>query len=226
MKQVKLKPLLLAGQKRNKIMKSFNQLALSVLLATTSIGYASAETFEDMHKQLDIMNNIMKSSLSSEKNRGSRISIESTYLKGQGILFNVSSRVGLSSLGNYSFSYSMPKAPKAPKAPVAPVSPHGTEDFEIHMEESISDALQIVEREFEVEMEAYQDDREAYRELRESQRDLAYELRDVAREVRDIEFQMRHADEESKAELEQERAEIEKQRAKYEQSLKLSLIHI
>ena len=198
-------------------MKSFNQIAVSALLVATSVGQANAESFDDMHKQLDIMNNIMKSSLSSERNRSSRITIDSTYLKGQCVLFNVSSRMGLSGLSNYSFSFSMPKPPKAPKAPVAPV---GTEDYEIHMEESISDALEMVEREFEVEMENYQHDREAYRELQESQRELAYELRDVAREVRDLEFQMRHADEKSKAELESERAEIEKQRAKYEASLR------
>ena len=64
----------------------FTFLAFSTITVTAS---ADNNQYAGMHKQLDIMSNIIKSSVSIQDGRkGSRITgIESTYLKGQWIVF-------------------------------------------------------------------------------------------------------------------------------------------
>jgi len=189
-------------------------LTTSVTLAADNGEYAA------MHKQLDIMSNIIKSSVSVQEGRkGSKItSIESTYLKGQGIVFTINSSSGNNQWGNFNFNFTMPDFPAVPVPPIAPVAPrrnsHNDAEYETQINESVARSMEEAAQAYEHAMESFEHNREGYRELREEQRDLSYELRDVAREKRDIEYKLRRADDENRKELQAELETLKKQSAK------------
>jgi len=193
--------------------------ALFALSATTVMA-ADNNQYAAMHKQLDIMSNIIKSSVSVQDNRkGTRITgIESTYLKGQGIVFTINSSSGNNRWGNFNFNFAMPDMPAVPLAPIAPVAPSRSSDddsdFQHQINESVSRTMNEAAQAYEHAMESFEHNREGYRELRDEQRDLSYELRDVEREKRDIEYQLRRADNDNKKELKAELVALNKQAAK------------
>jgi len=206
-----------------KKLMTFIPTALFVLtstLATTATLAADNSEYAAMHKQLDIMSNIIKSSVSSQKGRkGSKItSIESTYLKGQGIVFTINSSSGNNRWGNFNFNFAMPDFPVVPVAPVAPVAPgrSSNEDaeFQAQINETVARSMEEATQAYEHAIESFEHNREGYRELREEQRDLSYELRDVAREKRDIEYKLRRADDEDKKELQSELETLKRQTEK------------
>jgi hypothetical protein len=202
-----------------KKLTTFIPSALLALTVTTVIA-ADNNQYAGMHKQLDIMSNIIKSSVSTQESRkGSRITgIESTYLKGQGIVFTINSSSGNNRWGNFNFNFAMPDFPVAPIAPIAPVvsnrSSNDEIEFENQMNKSVARSMEEASQAYEHAMESFEHNREGYRELREEQRDLSYELRDVAREKRDIEYKLRRADDDNKKELKSELAALNKQAAK------------
>ena len=197
-------------------------------LTVTSVIAEDNNQYAGMNKQLDIMSNIIKSSVSIQDGRkGSRITgIESTYLKGQGVVFTINSSSGHNRWGNFNFNFAVPDFPLAPLAPLAPISSSSSssssssyssnDDIELEnqMNESVVRSMEEAAQAYEHAMESFEHNREGYRELREEQRDLSYELRDVAREKRDIEYRLRRADDENKKELKSELAALNKQAAK------------
>jgi len=193
--------------------------ALFALTATTAMA-ADNNQYTSMHKQLDIMSNIIKSSVSSQENRkGSRITgIESTYLKGQGVVFTINSSSGNNHWGNFNFNFAMPDMPAVPIAPVAPIAPsrssNNDNEFQREINKSVARSMDEAAQAYEHAMESFEHNREGYRELRDEQRDLSYELRDIAREKRDIEYKLRRADDNNKKELKAELAVLNKQAAK------------
>ncbi|NMP31008.1 hypothetical protein HII17_05465 [Thalassotalea sp. M1531] len=184
---------------------------------------AADVSFEQLHKQLDIMNNIIKSSVTSGDNRQNiKLSgVESTYLKGQGVLFTLRSQSRFGHWGNYNFDVVMPPMP-----PMPPLSPDQIVDIEttvaeaaeiadIDVEKEVAKAMENASRTYERVIEIHHDKHETYRDLREEQRDLAYELRDITREKRDMEYQLKRSeDKEDKAELKSELAALEKKKKK------------
>ena len=189
---------------------------LFALTATASLAVDNNQ-YAGMHKQLDIMSNIIKSSVSTQESRkGSRITgIESTYLKGQGIVFTINSSSGNNRWGNFNFNFAMPDIPVAPIAPVVPSRSSSDEiEFENQINESVARTMEEASEAYEHAMASFEHNREGYRELREEQRDLSYELRDVAREKRDIEYKLRRSDDENKKELKSELAALNKKAAK------------
>lgn len=202
-----------------KKLTTFIPCALFALTVTT-VTAADNNQYAGMHKQLDIMSNIIKSSVSTQESRkGSRITgIESTYLKGQGIVFTINSSSGNNRWGNFNFNFAMPDFPVPPIAPVAPIVPSRSSnaeiEFENQMNRSVARSMEEASQAYEHAMESFEHNREGYRELREEQRDLSYELRDVAREKRDIEYRLRRSDDENKKELKSELAALNKQEAK------------
>jgi hypothetical protein len=202
-------------------MKKLSTLIPCALFALTATNVTAADNqYAGMHKQLDIMSNIIKSSVSTQEGRkGSRITgIESTYLKGQGIVFTINSSSGNNRWGNFNFNFAMPDFPVAPLAPIAPVASSRSSNEDIELEnqinESVARSMEQASEAYEHAMESFEHNREGYRELREEQRDLSYELRDVAREKRDIEYKLRRADDKDKKELKSELAALNKQEAK------------
>lgn len=205
----------------NKLIKIFPVALLALSVSATS---KAEVNYGDMHKQLNIMSDIIKSSVGDQKDRkNSSISgIESTYLSGQGIIFTISSGSRSRNWGNYNFNFVMPELPVMPVMPIAPLKDRDNEDdrFENDINESVSNALESASQRYERAIEAMDQDREQFRELRDEQRDLNHEIRDLEREKRDLEYQIRRADQNSKLEmtkkikqLEQKRIEIEKGRA-------------
>lgn len=189
---------------------------LFALTATASLAVDNNQ-YAGMHKQLDIMSNIIKSSVSTQESRkGSRITgIESTYLKGQGIVFTINSSSGNNRWGNFNFNFAMPDIPVAPIAPIVPSRSSNDEiEFESQINESVARTMEEASEAYEHAMTSFEHNREGYRELREEQRDLSYELRDVAREKRDIEYKLRRSDDENKKELKSELAALNKKAAK------------
>jgi len=184
---------------------------------------ASAQDYASIHKQLDIMSDIIKSSVSVQdgRKRSKITGIDSTYLKGQGVVFTISSGSSARSWGNYNFSFTMPEVPPVPSVPVVAHSDSSSysfsdnqESFEIDIDETVTEALESATQGYERAMEALHENRDKYRELRDEQRDLAYEVRDLEREARDLEYQLRRANDKQKKELKAEVEKIEQQKAK------------
>jgi len=185
----------------NKLTKIFPMTLLSLSMVTAQ---AEPVKYQDMYKQLDIMTNIIKSSVS--QNGGSRnaqlSSIESTYLEGQGVVFSISARANSRQWGNFNFAF--PEPAIAPLAPVVDVDEVFDERFTEEMAESIEHAA----RSYEQAIESLMHDREGLHKLKEKERELAYDLREIKREARDLEYQLKRADKEAKKELTKELEEL------------------
>ncbi len=174
----------------------------------------STEKYADMHKQLSIMSDIIKSSVTDKSARqSSKInSIQSTYLRGQGVVFTISSAAGDRQWGHYNFNFSMPELPEMPVAPIAPeVNQDFHEKYDIDVNKTVTQALESAAVGYERVMEVFESNRDKTRELREEQRELAYELRDIEREKRDLNYQLTRASDERKAELKQELSQLTEQ---------------
>ena len=169
------------------------------------------ELYLSMHKQLSIMSDIIKSSVSDKSvSQTSKInSIDSTYLSGQGIVFTISSAANNSQWGNYSFNFSMPEMPAAPIAPE--VNQEFQANYDIDINETVTHAIESAAVGYERAMEMFEQNRDSTRALRDEQRDLAYSLRDVEREKRDISYQLSRASDEHKAALKQTLDKLAKQ---------------
>jgi len=181
----------------------------ALLLAFTT--QAADKSYDNLHKQLDIMNDIMLSSAKvSQNSRQSLIrSIDSVYLKGQGAIFTIHSAHTGSGYRQY-LPILAPVSRLPPIAPVAPVSARervvisGDEDFVMEFEDH--------EDEFEHLIEIFEEQREGERELRSEQRDIAYEMRDIERQRKDIEYQLQRAEKKVKDELTDELKSLEVER--------------
>ena len=201
-------------------------LALSVSAASNN-----KTDYADMQKQLNIMSDIIKSSVGVQRGRkGSKISnIQSTYLKGQGVVFTISSGSRSNQWGNFNFNFTMPELPVMPPLPVKPVAPgaaaggheyddEGDSIFSQDFNERMSDAFESANRGYERAVDSMERSRDVYRDLKNDQRDLRNEVRDLQREKRDLEYQMRRADDKSKAELGKQMARLSSRQAEFEKT--------
>ncbi len=197
----------------NKLNLFSSTLVLPCLLMSGA-GFSAEQNNElylSMHKQLSIMSDIIKSSVSDKSvSQTSKInSIDSTYLSGQGIVFTISSAANNSQWGNYSFNFSMPEMPAAPIAPE--VNQEFQANYDIDINETVTHAIESAAVGYERAMEMFEQNRDSTRALRDEQRDLAYSLRDVEREKRDISYQLSRASDEHKAALKQTLDKLAKQ---------------
>jgi len=176
-------------------------LVSSAIFLAVNAHAAEPKNFDEMHKQLTIMNNIIQSAVRSDSgaNRSKVSSINSIYLHGQGVVFRINARHSTSS----SSHFVMPIPPVAPMSPEANFSANGHNEIAIEFESN--------EDEYEHAIEMFEQQREHSRELRSEQRELSYQLRDIDRESKDAQYQLRHVEEKEKKQL---KAELEKLSAK------------
>jgi hypothetical protein len=206
----------------NKYKVLSSSIVLPCMLMSTALLAAEqgTEQYSGLHKQLSIMSDIIKSSVTDKSaNQLSKInSIESTYLRGQGVVFTISSAANNSQWGNYSFNFSMPELPTLPEMPAAPIAPEVNQDFhekfDIDINQTVSHAMESAAVGYERIVEIFEHNRDKTRELREEQRELAYNLRDVEREKRDLNYQLARASDERKAEIIKDLKSLEKQESK------------
>lgn len=183
-----------------------------LLMSGTAIAAESnSEQYSGIHKQLSIMNDIIKSSVSGKSaGHASEInSIQSTYLRGQGVVFTISSVARSREWGNYNFNFSMPEMPAAPIAPE--VNHEFLEKFDIDVNKTVTRALDSAAEDYERVVEVFEENQDRSRELRDEQREIAYKLREVEREKRDVSYQLSRASDDRKAELKQALAQLTEQ---------------
>lgn len=209
-------------------MNHLSKIIAGICLASANASYGvAAQNYDAMHKQLNIMNNIFKSAIGSEQSRSGISSINSTYLKGQGVVFTVSSRVGNQHFGSYDFNFVMPELPKLPAVPAAPQVPDvNNGHYERNIQETINREMEKANQIIEVVYDSMNESREMRQEFREAQRDLEHDMRDLEREKRDLEFQKRHANKEQLKEIESsiksiasQKSRLQAERRQFEQKM-------
>lgn len=206
----------------NKYKVLSSSIVLPCMLMSTALLAAEqgTEQYSGLHKQLSIMSDIIKSSVTDKSaSQVSKInSIESTYLRGQGVVFTISSAANNSQWGNYSFNFSMPELPTLPEMPAAPIAPEVNQDFhekfDIDINQTVSHAMESAAVGYERIVEIFEHNRDKTRELREEQRELAYNLRDVEREKRDLNYQLARASDDRKAEIKKDLKKLDQQESK------------
>lgn len=204
----------------NKLKLLPSTLILPCLLMSVT-GFAAEQDndqYSGMYKQLSIMSDIIKSSVSDKSARQpSQInSIQSTYLRGQGVVFTISSAANNRQWGHYNFNFVMPEMPEMPVAPIAPeVNQDFREKYDIDVNETVSKALESAADGYERVVEVFEHNRDKTRAFRDQQRDIAYRLRDVEREKRDLNYQLSRATDDRKAELKSEIYKLTEQEKTY-----------
>ncbi len=204
----------------NKLKLLPSTLILPCLLMSVT-GFAAEQDndqYSGIYKQLSIMSDIIKSSVSDKSARQpSQInSIQSTYLRGQGVVFTISSAANNRQWGHYNFNFVMPEMPEMPVAPIAPeVNQDFREKYDIDVNETVSKALESAADGYERVVEVFEHNRDKTRAFRDQQRDIAYRLRDVEREKRDLNYQLSRATDDRKAELKSEIYKLTEQEKTY-----------
>ncbi|KGJ96425.1 hypothetical protein [Colwellia psychrerythraea] len=180
----------------------------ALLLAFSAQG--ADKNYDNLSKQLNIMNDIMLSSAKAPQNSRQPLirSIDSVYLQGQGAIFTVNSAHGGSSHRQF-FQMVAPIAPVSRMPPVAPkgerVVTSDNDDFVIEFSDH--------DDEFERVIEVFEQQREGARELRSEEREIVYEMRDIARQRKDIEYQLQRAEKDAKKQLSAELKVLDVERA-------------
>lgn len=171
-------------------MKMFSKISLvaGLIMASTAV---TAEMNDRLGKNLNIMQDILQSSLGGEEH-SSIGRIKHSYLLGQGVAFRVDSNSGW--LRHFVMPPMPPMPPAAPAAPGAAVAAHAANaisfsdngnSFSFSFDE---EAVEAMAEAAEALAEQQQDQSEKLRDLREERRDIERDLRDYEREKRDIEF--------------------------------------
>lgn len=198
-------------------------LALSMAAYLSNVAAATSVDMEKLYKDAEIMRNILVTSLKQNNERGGiRFhSVDSTYLLGQGLMFEVKTNSGG---WNFSFDFSeflgdnivVPTAPTSPDAPNVFFSgdADGNSRIQIDIDEDFSE---VAEQAREIAREALRETREKFRELRQDEREISWEAREIERRLRDIEFEMRHADEKRVDKLEEKKKELKAEKEALEE---------
>lgn len=190
---------------------------LSVLaLSAISVQAQSEIQNPELHKQLEIMNDIVRSAVNREKSKeGFSIGqVKSTYLRGQGVVFTVSARTNLR--GGHNRHFIMAPMPPMPELPPMPHINGADYDIDFDVNEVVAEAMESASESYEQALEQMEFMREEQRQIVEQQRDVNYDYRDVTREMKDLEFQRKRADKETLKEIEKEMAKLKAQKADLE----------
>ncbi|MGL1956468.1 MAG: hypothetical protein OCD00_04025 [Colwellia sp.] len=177
---------------------------------------AKQQNYEGMHKQLNIMNNILKSSLQTSNKKGFSVtSVSSLYLQGQGVVFTINANSAFN-WSSRDFGFVVSDIFTAPQPPAAPT--RISENFDVNYEENFTVVVDSAEDDYQRAIEVFEKQRESSNDLRSAQRDLHYELRDIQRESKDLEYQLRHVNKEEKTKLSNKLKSLKTQKLALEKS--------
>jgi hypothetical protein len=207
-----------------------NSCRYSVVIACAAMSLSAnsaTSDYSEMQQQLNIMNSIIKSSTTGNREKSFRVtSVDSIYLHGQGVVFTLSSNSSLRHWGRFDHNLPLPEmSPRAPKAPVSkmpPVDIDGSFNREISI--AVNEAMASVD--FEQVIEQLQEHQEEFGELRNEQRELAFDVRNIEREKRDLQYQLRHADKDSQKELVAQKEALELRKAASDKKRKALAVQI
>ena len=174
-----------------------NKLKTSILASLSFMMFSNvsyADQYTDLHKQLTIMTKILKTTAKQETTKKSPkiLTIDSTYLKGQGIVFTIKTGSRFFNFSRYNFV--MPELAEIPELPEIPEAPNVEIEYQNNINETVNDAMENASRSWEIAIENSNEAREASRQLRDQQRDLNAQQRDIDRQLRDLRYQATHAD--------------------------------
>lgn len=187
---------------------------LSVLaLSAISVQAQSEVQNPELYKQLEIMNDIVRSAVNREKTKeGFSIGqVKSTYLRGQGVVFTVNARTNLR--GSRGHHFVMPPMPELPPMPHIDGADYNI-DFDVN--QVVAEAMESASESYSEAIEHMEHLRDEQRQIQEQQRDVNYDYRDVTREMKDLEFQRKRADKETLKAIEKEMAKLKAQKADLE----------
>ncbi|WP_124748983.1 hypothetical protein [Alteromonas facilis] len=191
----------------------FKLITTGLLALSATFTSVAATNYANLSKELEIMDSVLVTSLrqSSNESMVRFRSIETSYLAGQGVVFEVNtSRRGWGI--ELDIRQFIPSVPVAPAAPVMRSSDEDGMSFEVseEWEEYIENTVQSFE-------DAFRANNEQMRDVRDNVRDLEWETRELERRQRDLNFELRTAVNERKAEVEEELKQIRKEAAKLEE---------
>lgn len=185
-------------------------LALSMVALGTSLFSHAATQYAELSKELEIMNSVLATTLKqSSQSEAIRFrGLDTSYLAGQGVVFEITTSRGAWGLG-LDLRQFIPAAPEAPIPPII-IGDDG-HSVSIEFEESWE---RVVEESVRGLEEAFRDASEQLRDVRSDSRELSWEMRELERRKRDLDFELRKADEERQREAREELQEIEQALAK------------
>ncbi len=183
-------------------------ISIAILLLGWSHGTYCAVDHKNLTKDLEIMENILKTAL-KQKDKKKAIcfqSINSIYLADQGVLFEVSTTGNRSHFGSmlHSLGHVVPPVPPVPAIAFRHGDAHVMEvDIDMEETERYIEKIEAMAEEFEENFEKIQ-------EIAETEREVEWEIRDKKRELKDKSFEIRHAKEKRKKELQKELSSLKK----------------
>lgn len=196
-------------------MKIINRKTLlATLFATMAAGSACGETHTgELNDELEIMGNILQTALKQDGSSGGiRLrSVSFTYLKEQGVLFQIdTSRSGSSRVFEF-ISHGNSRSMPSP-----PVAPHLFSMDGLNIEVDEDEIEQVVEEAMERAQDMNRESNSKLRSLAEKLREYAWEQREYERRRRDLEFEKNNSDKDRRKNLEQELQELNSELKKVE----------
>ncbi|MDM7861873.1 hypothetical protein QTP81_14820 [Alteromonas sp. ASW11-36] len=180
-------------------------LAASVFAITAAMPSYSAVNYTELGEELEIMNSVLETSLrqSSESEAIRFRGLDTSYLAGQGVVFEVATSRGTWGL-DFDLRQFIPSAPEAPLPPI--IVGDGEHNLVFEVEQEWEHVIEETVRGFE---EAFREVHEQMRDVRADAREISWEVRELERRKRDLNFEARTADEERKREIQADLEEIE-----------------
>lgn len=180
-------------------------LAASVLATTAAMPSFNAVDYAELGEELEIMNSVLETSLrqSSESAAIRFHGLDTTYLAGQGVVFEVTTSRGTWGL-DFDLRQFIPRAPKAPLPPI--ILGDGEHNLVFEVNEEWEHVIEETVREFE---DVFREVREQMRDVRSDAREITWEVRELERRKRDLNFEARTADDERKQDIQVDLEEIE-----------------
>lgn len=180
---------------------------LATFFATMAIGSVHGQTMtHELNDELEIMAKILQTALTQDNQaEGIRLrSVGFTYLKHQGVLFQIdTNRSGSSRVFEFITHGSSGSVPMPPEAPQQFFARNGF-DFGID-EDEIED---VVEQAMELAHDMTREAKSKLRSLGEKLREFSWEQREYERRRRDLEFEKNNSDKDRRQEIEQQLQEL------------------